>query len=194
MHTATMKLIIYITSLLTFLQHPAFAASDSCPVTQYSGSFKAKKHEENKAIVGCSYKNVTINFIQECFSRCLSDCECLSYQISGTRCELLDEDKFTFPSRFNSVFGYKYYQLKQHFKASSIGGTFFSEDYWFFYLHIFIASYVESTVLFHVNIGQQSIVLFLFTFLNTENKFVITIIWTLPLPRLIPQVVVFAHL
>lgn len=114
-----MKVVIYVTFLLKLLLRPLAAAASSCPVKQYSGRFQAKDYVNNKAIIGHSYKNLTIKYAQECFSYCVSDCKCLSYQIfSGTRCELLDEDKDTATTRIEpEMFGYKHYELKQHFKV-----------------------------------------------------------------------------
>jgi hypothetical protein len=70
---------------------------------------------KDRALLGRSYKNLTTTTVQECFSVCINDCICVSYQLSGTRCELIDEDKPA-PDRFKAMSGYKYYQLKQKFK------------------------------------------------------------------------------
>lgn len=113
-----MKVVIYVTFLLKLLLRPLAAAASSCPAKQYSGKFQAKDdYVNNKAIIGHSYKNLTIKYPQECFSYCVSDCKCLSYQIfSGTRCELLDEDQDTTTIQ-QEMFGYKHYRLRQHFKV-----------------------------------------------------------------------------
>ncbi|XP_031561509.1 uncharacterized protein LOC116297426 [Actinia tenebrosa] len=108
-----MKAIAYLIFLLKNLSTAVLASS--CPSTQYTGRFRSEDYENDKAIVGHSYKNLTITYAQECFGYCVSDCRCLSYQISGTRCELLDEDKNALQRA-----GYKYYVLKQHFKYNNI--------------------------------------------------------------------------
>ena len=40
----------------------------------------------------------------------------MSYQMNGTRCELVDENKLTAPGHFKPLPGYKYYELTQRFK------------------------------------------------------------------------------
>ncbi|KAK3731863.1 hypothetical protein QZH41_008327, partial [Actinostola sp. cb2023] len=93
----------------------------TCPFVRYTGSFQAADHVADHALKGYSYKNVTVTNTYQCFSVCVLDCMCLSYQLSGTRCEVMDENRQTAPSdRFTPTRGYKYFQLKQTFKTQSI--------------------------------------------------------------------------
>jgi hypothetical protein len=92
-------------------------SQDTCPAVRYRGSFKNEDHLKDHALVGQTYKNLTTNTVQECFSVCINDCRCVSYQLKGTRCELIDEDRHTAPNSFKPMSGYKYYELKQMFYA-----------------------------------------------------------------------------
>ena len=92
-------------------------SQDSCPVTQYTGGFKAAEHVLDHALLGHSYKNITTTSANGCSSACVMDCRCVSYQLSDTHCELMDEDRHTAPSNFTARPGYKYYELNQRFIA-----------------------------------------------------------------------------
>lgn len=94
------------------------STQDTCPFVRYTGSFHDNDHVKHHALVGFSYKNVTVANEQECFSVCVMDCRCLSYQVFGTRCEVMDEDRHTVPAgNFVSTQGYMYFGLKQKFKS-----------------------------------------------------------------------------
>ncbi|XP_031567938.1 uncharacterized protein LOC116302717 [Actinia tenebrosa] len=100
---------------LTITQYVAMVTANQniCPAVRYSGSFKADNHVSDHALLGHSYKNVTTSNIKECFNICVMDCACVSYQLFGKRCELLDGDRHTAPIDFKRKTGYKYYELKQ---------------------------------------------------------------------------------
>ncbi|XP_031558375.1 uncharacterized protein LOC116294844 [Actinia tenebrosa] len=116
-----MELLIAI--LITAFQNlEAVLGDDTCPVVRYTGKFNESDHVKDHALTGRSYKNLTTNTVQECFSVCINDCRCVSYQLSGRRCELIDEDRHTAPDLFKRLSGYKYYELKQQFKKSNSVG------------------------------------------------------------------------
>ncbi|XP_031574629.1 notch homolog 2 N-terminal-like protein B isoform X1 [Actinia tenebrosa] len=94
-------------------------SQDTCPVVRYTGKFNESDHVKDHALTGRSYKNLTTNTVQECFSVCINDCRCVSYQLSGRRCELIDEDRHTAPDLFKRLPGYKYYELKQQLRKSN---------------------------------------------------------------------------
>ena len=92
------------------------ASQDTCPAVRYSGAFDSHDHVKDHALLGKSYKNLTVESVQQCFSVCVQDCRCVSYQMTNTRCELVDENRHTAPDRFKPLPGYKYFELKQQFK------------------------------------------------------------------------------
>lgn len=69
-------------------------------------------YEVDVALRGHSYKNLTASNLKECLATCLNECRCMSYQLFGTRCELLDEDRNTAPADFVPTPGYKYSKPK----------------------------------------------------------------------------------
>lgn len=87
------------TSAMVFLFVITIVAANqnTCPVVRYSGSYSSKDHVGNHALLGKSYKNLTVTTLQECFSVCVQDCRCVSYQLNATRCELIDENRHTAP-------------------------------------------------------------------------------------------------
>ena len=110
---ALVTLCLYITSLVSCSQ-------DNCSVIRYTGMFSSKDHVKDHALLGHSYKNVSTKSTHQCFSVCVQDCRCVSYQLSGTRCELVDENRHTAPDSFKPVSGYIYFELKQDFKNKVI--------------------------------------------------------------------------
>ena len=94
-----------------------YTAQDTCPIVQYRGSFYTDDHVDGHALTGYSYRNVTVSHPQKCFSTCVMDCRCLAYQLFGTRCEVMDEDRHTAPNQFLQTPGYQYFGLKQWFKT-----------------------------------------------------------------------------
>ena len=108
------SLIVTFSLLTTFVS--TIASQDTCPVVRYTGRFRESDHVKDHALLGRSYKNLTTNTVQECFSVCSHDCRCVSYQLSGRRCELIDDDTHTAPDLFKPLPGYKYYELKQRLK------------------------------------------------------------------------------
>ncbi|XP_031569970.1 uncharacterized protein LOC116304383 [Actinia tenebrosa] len=105
----TIFCLVYYVSMTT-------ATQNTCPVVRYTGSFRAADKVSDYALLGHSYKNFTTSIIQECFNDCVMDCACVSYQLFGTRCELMDEDRQTEPGHFKEKLGYQYYELQQKFK------------------------------------------------------------------------------
>ena len=103
-------IMIYTTEIVTSNQ-------DTCPMVRYTGFFDAYDHVDGHALRGYSYRNVTVSNTQKCFSTCVFDCRCLSYQLFGTRCEVMNEDRHTAPKQFLPAPGYKYFQLNQKFKT-----------------------------------------------------------------------------
>jgi len=104
-------LCLSMTSLITCSQ-------DICPVPIISYSLvddDGGNHVRGHAIFGHSYKNITVDDVTQCYEKCAYDCRCLSIQVSGNRCELVDENRQTTPHCFQPAPGYLFIELKQEF-------------------------------------------------------------------------------
>lgn len=87
-----------------------------CHGTCYKGEFRPEKHvSKDYALLGHSFRNLSDLTDQECFSACISDCRCLSFQRRDSSCELLEEDRGTAAQDFGQVPGYAYYDITQEF-------------------------------------------------------------------------------
>ena len=86
-----------------------------CVGTCYSGPIFPKPHDivHGKHLIGYSYKNITTDDPNKCYSSCVNDCRCKACQMKDARCELLDEDHTSKPKDFVAESGYVYYDLKQ---------------------------------------------------------------------------------
>ena len=71
---------------------------------------------KNHAIVGHSFKNFTLPKIYDCHIQCFDEkCKCQAFQISGDRCELLDEDRYSTPDEFIYTPGYAYFDMSREY-------------------------------------------------------------------------------
>ena len=90
-HRVMSSRILLVLALISTTNRPAVA---TCPGMCYKGGFSSSKHvTADYALHGYSYANLTAQSSQHCFSSCVIDCRCVSFQLFGTRCELLDNDK-----------------------------------------------------------------------------------------------------
>ena len=71
----------------------------------------------NRALVGHSFKNFTVNKPYDCHLLCFVEkCRCQAYQMMGDHnCELLDEDRSAAPDDFEEEQGYKYYEMNREY-------------------------------------------------------------------------------
>ncbi|XP_078372430.1 uncharacterized protein LOC144656082 [Oculina patagonica] len=87
-----------------------------CQGTCYKGRFLPEQHaSKDHALLGHSYRNISGKTDQECFSACINDCRCVSFQTQDSRCELLEEDRETAGQDFQELPGYNYYDIIQEF-------------------------------------------------------------------------------
>ncbi|XP_001630438.2 uncharacterized protein LOC5509929 isoform X2 [Nematostella vectensis] len=95
------------------------AMAQNCPQgVCYGGTFSAKTRRDGQYLTGVSYKNLTkVLHAQGCFSACVNECRCKSYQVSKTGCELLDMDSSEKPLEANS--DYAYFDLLQNIVPSA---------------------------------------------------------------------------
>ncbi|XP_067026109.1 uncharacterized protein [Acropora muricata] len=72
----------------------------------------------NRALVGHSFKNFTVNKPYDCHLLCFVEkCRCQAYQMKGKHsCELLDEDRFAAPTDFVEEQGYEYYDMSREYE------------------------------------------------------------------------------
>ena len=74
----------------------------------------------NRALVGHSFKNFTVNKPFDCHRLCFVEkCRCQAYQIKGKHsCELLDDDRFAAPDDFVEEQGYKYFDMNREYQKA----------------------------------------------------------------------------
>ena len=71
---------------------------------------------KNRAMLGHSFRNFTLSRIYECHVKCFDEkCRCQAFQISGNRCELLDEDRLSAPDDFVNKDGYAYFDMTREY-------------------------------------------------------------------------------
>ncbi|XP_044165868.1 uncharacterized protein LOC122949935 [Acropora millepora] len=71
----------------------------------------------NRALVGHSFKNFTVNKPYDCHLLCFVEkCRCQAYQMMGDHnCELLDDDMFAAPDDLMEEKGYEYYDMNREY-------------------------------------------------------------------------------
>ena len=74
----------------------------------------------NRALVGHSFKNFTVNKPYDCHLLCFVEkCRCQAYQMKGQHsCELLDEDRFAAPDDFVEEQEYEYYDISREYEKA----------------------------------------------------------------------------
>lgn len=71
---------------------------------------------KNRAMLGHSFRNFTLQRTFDCHMKCFDEkCRCQAFQISGNRCELLDEDRFSAPDDFINKDGYAYFDMSREY-------------------------------------------------------------------------------
>ncbi|KAL9969773.1 hypothetical protein ACROYT_G022030 [Oculina patagonica] len=109
--------------ILVSFSSPA-EAHFTCVGTCYKGSFVEENHViVNKALIGHTFQNVTVYAPHQCLSACVSSCRCLAFQVEGTRCELLDQDRLLASGDFYDVQGYKHFDVKQELNRNEAAGS-----------------------------------------------------------------------
>lgn len=80
---------------------------------------KLSYHEggiQNHAMAGHSFRNFTLRKTYDCHVKCFDEkCRCQAFQISGRRCELLDEDRMSAPGDFVRKDGYVYFDMSREY-------------------------------------------------------------------------------
>ena len=113
-----MKVVLYAFSISALLmEHNLNFATANCEnkCEQSSGSVDETGIKQH-AMLGHSFKNFTVNKPYDCHVKCFDEkCWCQAYQITGTRCELLEEDRFSSPDEFVEEDGYTYFDMKREF-------------------------------------------------------------------------------
>jgi len=80
---------------------------------------KLNHHEtgiKDRAMAGHSFRNFTLQKTYDCHVKCFDEkCRCRAFQISGQRCELLDEDRMSAPDDFVRKDGYAYFDMRREY-------------------------------------------------------------------------------
>ena len=80
---------------------------------------KLHHHEtgiKDRAMAGHSFRNFTLRKTYDCHVKCFDEkCRCRAFQISGQRCELLDEDRMSAPDDFVRKDGYAYFDMNREY-------------------------------------------------------------------------------
>lgn len=124
--------IIVFTFLIAFFCSHTNAQFE-CKGTCYSGKMGPQSDEifHNHRLKGFTYKNISTNSPNKCYSSCANDCRCKACQMTDSRCELLVEDKSSEADNFVAESGYVYYELNQIMYQ----GVGFIVNYWYFFFN-----------------------------------------------------------
>lgn len=98
--------LCHVATILAQLVTMTTGSEFYCHGTCYKGAFVPEEHvRKDQALLGHSYRNLSDLTDQECFSACISDCRCLSFQTQDSRCELVEEDRMTAAQDFGELPG-----------------------------------------------------------------------------------------
>ena len=109
------KIFLFVTMFVTRnnLELAAEYCNGRCELSKLS------HHEtgiKNRALVGHSFRNFTLPKTYDCHVKCFDEkCRCQAFQISGQRCELLDEDRMSAPDDFVKKDGYAYFDMSREY-------------------------------------------------------------------------------
>ena len=109
------KIFLFVSTFVTTnnLELTAADCNGRCELSKLS------HHEtgiKNRAMVGHSFRNFTLTKTYDCHVKCFDEkCRCQAFQISGQRCELLDEDRMSAPDDFVRKDGYAYFDMSREY-------------------------------------------------------------------------------
>ena len=105
--------------LLLFILYGCKVTEANCQTRceRASGRTSTDTGLTNRALVGHSFKNFTVNKPFDCFVKCFHErCRCQAYQMKdGRKCELLDDDKFSVPYDLVEEKGYTYFEFNREY-------------------------------------------------------------------------------
>ena len=107
--------------LLVFILHNLNTTQANCQARCEQAKWRTTDTGlANRALVGHSFKNFTVNKSFDCLMKCFHErCRCQAYQMKGKHsCELLDEDRFAAPDDFVEEQGYEYYDMSREYQKA----------------------------------------------------------------------------
>ncbi|XP_068735862.1 uncharacterized protein [Montipora capricornis] len=108
--------------LLVFILHNLNATQANCQARcEQTKGRTTDTGLTNRALVGHSFKNFTVNKAFDCHRLCFVEkCRCQAYQMKGKHsCELLNEDRFAAPDDFVEEQGYEYYDMNREYEKAT---------------------------------------------------------------------------
>ncbi|XP_067027253.1 uncharacterized protein [Acropora muricata] len=116
--------MLVIKILVVFILYDFKVTEANCQARceRSSGRTTADRGSTNRALVGHSFKNFTVNKPFDCFVKCFHErCRCQAYQMKdGRKCELLDDDKFSVPYDLMEVQGYVYFEFNREYHKATV--------------------------------------------------------------------------
>ena len=107
--------------LLVYILHNLKTTQANCQARcEQTNGRATDKGLANRALVGHSFKNFTVNKPYDCLLLCFVEkCRCQAYQMKGQHnCELLDEDRFAAPDDFEEEQDYEYYDMSREYEKA----------------------------------------------------------------------------
>ena len=107
--------------LLVFILHNLNTTQANCQVRcEQTKRRTTDTGLANRALVGHSFKNFTVNKSFHCFMKCFHERRrCQAYQMKGKHsCVLLDEDRFAASADFVEEQGYNYYDMNREYQKA----------------------------------------------------------------------------
>ena len=111
-----MKVALYAFAISALLMERNFAAANCENKCEQSSGSVGQTGIKQHAMLGHSFKNFTVKKPYDCHVKCFDEkCWCKAYQIKGSRCELLEEDRFSSPGDFVEGDDYTYFDVRREF-------------------------------------------------------------------------------
>ena len=113
-----MKVALYAFAISALLmeRNLNFASANCENKCEHSRGSVGQTGIKQHAMIGHSFKNFTVNKPFDCHVKCFDEkCWCQAYQIKGSHCELLEEDRFSSPDDFVEEDGYTYFDMNREF-------------------------------------------------------------------------------
>ena len=112
------KILLFVSIIFVAKNNLELTVSECNGRCELSKLSHHEKGIKNRAMVGHSFRNFTLPKTYDCHVKCFDErCRCQAFQISGHRCELLDEDRMSAPDNFVRKDGYAYFDMIREYVA-----------------------------------------------------------------------------
>ena len=109
---------IALVFFLAYLVPPVRPGNGNCDESSGScATFSASIHED-QILIGYDFKTVTPNSGESCLMLCAMDCQCMSFQETGTECTLNTKNHMDNPARLKRAKGSRYGMMEINVRSN----------------------------------------------------------------------------